>query len=480
MCQHQYMGSEDLDFYHEVYQNFIEDDPLQFSFILIGQTESFVTYGIERYHLRSGISTFSSFENYTLRKRDGKRIDNILTLDAIRKIINDNPNVKHPFELCQLEDEELYAELFDVGLTEDGVILVNEIVGEDVHEQHYKLGFIPYKLALPYLSEEAQELVKTMGDNKKYGRDDWYIGKHIGSCGDIELMQREPLWQVFADFNCSEDKIFAVDQTYSLTAYKESNHQYIRQPVFNLKKCFMSKSQKRWAKDARKTLSDGKKYSSQLIFESPANWDEFAFGPDRFFYDENNNILYVPYQKKTSSVDFIPFKFDGRQFDIIRPDYSLIRNNKIGTITLSKDRSIFLEEFGNSVHAYYVTNDLFVPAKIFPYYEYYVGDIAGEEPFITSNPSQSFTAFDSTNNTVYISYAVHVIMGGYGCFDRYHVFRFNGNIFENEGEDAGFWLHPSLRHFGSLFVVGKSKDYLVRIDELRSYFPHEIDEEAYL
>ena len=79
-------------------------------------------------------------------------------------------------------------------------------------------------------------------------------------------------------------------------------------------------------------------------------------------------------------------------------------------------------------------------------------------------------AFDSANNTLYIPYAERIRKSSKNCNDRYSVYRFNGvDRFVYQGEDGGFWLHPSLRQFGRLCYAGTTKDYHIRIDEMRIY-----------
>ena len=79
-------------------------------------------------------------------------------------------------------------------------------------------------------------------------------------------------------------------------------------------------------------------------------------------------------------------------------------------------------------------------------------------------------AFDTVSNALYVPCTEHMHMGYHECNDRYSVYRFNNfDGFVYEGEDGGFWLHPSLRQYGRLCFAGKTKNYLIRIDEMRIY-----------
>lgn len=53
-----------------------------------------------------------------------------------------------------------------------------------------------------------------------------------------------------------------------------------------------------------------------------------------------------------------------------------------------------------------------------------------------------------------------------GLSDRYSLYHFDGKKLCYIGEDAGFWLHPTLRSFNYLYVILETKDYKIRIDEM--------------
>jgi len=231
----------------------------------IAQTESFVTYGIEEYHY--GDSCGSEFYCHTFSKNDGHRIQNIISWDDILHFINDHSDAKHPFEQWQLESKNIDSEsLFDAGLTENGLLVVNE---DEVN--HYVLGMFAYEDVLPYLSREAQELVKAMVKTKKYNREDWYVGRCIGQVGNTLLMPREPQWQGFANFNCVDDTAYQCDKVYSLSAYAKTGDQYIPQKIFDLKAEKGTRAQRKRAEEQLKQE------------ETKPNMQDYLYIPARIF-----------------------------------------------------------------------------------------------------------------------------------------------------------------------------------------------------
>lgn len=288
----------DLDGITDEYQNLKEESVggQWISFSLIAQTESFVTYGLE--HCHCGGSCGSEFYCYTFSKKDGCRVNNLITWEDIKRFVKDHPNVKHPFGQWQFETENDYMNdfhLYDAGLLSDGLLLVNE---DQVN--HYVVGKIAYEDVLPYLSQEAQELVRAMGVS--FNRESWYLGRCIGEIEQkeevkIRLMQREPLWQSFNDFNCTDEDAFLKEKVFSLTAYEQTDNIYKPIKLFDQK--------------------DDKGTSARIEFVFPeAAWEGPSFDDEYFTLD--GNILYVPYLKEQYKVDIIPFKFDGNLFKEVK------------------------------------------------------------------------------------------------------------------------------------------------------------------
>ncbi len=82
--------------------------------------------------------------------------------------------------------------------------------------------------------------------------------------------------------------------------------------------------------------------------------------------------------------------------------------------------------------------------------------------WISSDPNGGFFAFNKSDNTLYVPLINEDLVGS----DRYIVYQFDGQHFVRKGTDAGYWLHPSLHSFGYLYAIGRTKDYLVRIDSM--------------
>ena len=426
------------------------------SFILIAQTESFVTYGFEYYHCAG--SCGSEFHCYTFSKKDGHRINRLITWEDIKRFINDHPETIHPFGHWQLEAENSEindSHLFDAGLLNDGLLLVNE---DEVN--HYVLGKISYKDILPYLSKEAQEHGRAIGDVEQYNRERWYLGRCIGEVKDkedvgIRLMERKSLWLSFSNLNYTGENDSSDKEACYLTAYKECDNIYKPVKIFE--------------------QNEENGISARLEFIFP---DSAYEGPafDDVFFTCADKILYAPYLDDNNKVVFVPFKYDGHLFkkanlEDTKPQGSiigkLVTNTKdtICLVHILKEASPVVE----GVSAYYMRNGLYVPARIFPNYKTKMSSLLGDESYVSSHPKGQGFVFDPKTKDVYAIKSERTTMGGFGCFDRYKVFCFNGMHYFFDKEDGGFWLHPSVREFGRLLYLGKSKGYLVRIDEMRSY-----------
>lgn len=99
------------------------------------------------------------------------------------------------------------------------------------------------------------------------------------------------------------------------------------------------------------------------------------------------------------------------------------------------------------------------------------------ESWTTSAPDEAFFLFNKADNSLYIP-LINITTTYYGgaehdlvtSADRYLVYQFDGEHFVYKRKDAGFWLHKDLRSFESLVYVGKSKDYLIRIDRTKEGF----------
>lgn len=157
--------------YADKYRKHIKENLFWFvtyNIFLIAQTESFVTYGVECYH-GSG-STGSEFVCYTFNKNNGHRVNNLITWNDVLRFVKD-----HPSNEWNLEAEpESMNDRFDAGLLHDGLLLVDEDVAN-----HYWSSKIAYEDVFPFLSEEAQSLVKNMGMVSKW--EDCFKGERLAT-----------------------------------------------------------------------------------------------------------------------------------------------------------------------------------------------------------------------------------------------------------------------------------------------------------
>lgn len=72
--------------------------------------------------------------------------------------------------------------------------------------------------------------------------------------------------------------------------------------------------------------------------------------------------------------------------------------------------------------------------------------------------------YDHKNKNLYVP-----LMDGTAILDRYEVWHFNGNKFENHGEQPHKGLHKSLGKYNRLVRLFTTKDYIIRVDSLDSH-----------
>lgn len=117
--------------------------------------------------------------------------------------------------------------------------------------------------------------------------------------------------------------------------------------------------------------------------------------------------------------------------------------------------------------AFYVDNGVYSPADVIDGHSVLTKD--WDELHTTAPNEDCPYVYDYDADKLYVP-ATNQGMRHRECNDRYSVYNYNhqgGFVFE--GEDGGFWLHPSIRQFGRLCHAVKTKDFLIRIDEMRIY-----------
>ena len=144
----------------------------------------------------------------------------------------------------------------------------------------------------------------------------------------------------------------------------------------------------------------------------------------------------------------------------------------VGTVTATNGKTIFLMEQYDvdsriaSIAAYTRGEKGCVEEKVFKVKNGYQSVIESTRInfWCSTNPDETFFAFNSADNTLYVP----LIEEGEG-YDRYLVYQFDGEHFIYHRKDVGYWLHPSLKSFEAPYLVGKTKDYLIRLDYLDDF-----------
>ena len=140
----------------------------------------------------------------------------------------------------------------------------------------------------------------------------------------------------------------------------------------------------------------------------------------------------------------------------------------VGTVTSTNGKTIYLAERMNygvySITAFTKNNGKYVEEKAFKVRKNYQSVINSVKynDWVSSDPNGGFFAFNKSDNTLYVPLINEDLEGN----DRYIVYRFDGQHFVRKGTDAGYWLHPSLHSFDYLYGIGRTKDYLVRLDRM--------------
>lgn len=280
-----------LKTYVEKYQTYFEKELENFftvSLSVIAQTDSYVTYGVEFYHC--GGSCGSELKCYTFNKRDGHCIGEILSKEQFLKFLNEYPGYKKEVEeYSPPVDDSIAYDVRDVALIKDSLLyVINGVVN------HYSFLKIGYEDVMPYLSDEAQKLVKVQGDEKSCLWEEWYVGYQLGTvCTDdndtIYLMER--CSQVLSDYDFSPSSELKNDVL--LKVYKKEEGNYV--PVDLLSK-------------------DGKAWP-YISFDIPNYaWSNPNLDNGYFAYDEDTKELYAPYWADSLTAKMHVYQFNGRRF----------------------------------------------------------------------------------------------------------------------------------------------------------------------
>ncbi len=371
-----------LQHYADLYTSSFFGSDLDYQSLTIGlvaQTDSFVTFGEEFYHC--GGSCGSELLLYTFDKKDGHLVKEIVNKNDLADCINKLAAREYGYSYSESDFDPEYN-YHALGLSEQGVILASE------SNNHYSTELIDYQAIKPYLTKEALELIKTVG-NTKYSYEDWSKGRLIGKVENndhetIYLMFRSSLEDSFVSGVAVPYKAGA----YTLSAYTKDNG------------CYVLKN------DVLPTPKMELKFP-EGAFSNPSTFND----DDYFVFDETNNMLFVPYEREKWLMDYAPYKFDGHRFvpvdekDYKAPDYKEIEVLEVPEDVISD--AIHIMAIGNgqgcTLKAYIVRNGIYIPKRL--------------------------------------SMAV--------------------------GENDGFWLGTDLDSYQSLLYIGKTEDYLIRVDQTK-------------
>ena len=144
-----------------------------------------------------------------------------------------------------------------------------------------------------------------------------------------------------------------------------------------------------------------------------------------------------------------------------------LEGHLVGTFTTTKGIKIYLSERLNhgvySIVAFTKRDNKYVEEKVFKVRDNYQSVMTSVKykKWFSSKPESTFFIFNPADKTLYVPLIDKDLEGG----DRYIVYKFNGQHFVYKCEDAGFWLHKDLRAFKRCINVGKTKDYIIRVDE---------------
>ena len=290
--------------YVEAYKPYFEEElcnTYMFTLMLIAQTESFVTYGLEFYHC--GASCGSELKSFTFDKKDGHRIENIISNRDLFRFLTDDPYYKDMVEECRpavTQEKDLEFADMDFALLGNMLnITFNGVVN------HYRSLAVNYNVILPYLSEEARQLLsdKTVCDIEQ-----WYIGCRKGSVKttngqSVYLIERSPHTPGSLT---PED----VDWLYrsEVSAYIRQDGVYKPIKVFDV---------------------DGK-YVSSIKFDLPhpnGSWG-VPYNENVFAFNQEKKELYVPYPDGFYQCLMHLFQFDGHHFVYTGRDVDFVTYSK--------------------------------------------------------------------------------------------------------------------------------------------------------
>ena len=283
--------------YTEKYRKTIEER-LSYLFnlnlILIAQTESFVTYGLEWYSANN--KSGSRFLCYTFSKKDGRLINTLVKEKKLLSFIKKLPKDKQLFPKNQLE--HLRFGDYDVALLEKGLLVVNN------KHSYYIVDLFKYTDILPILSNEAKRLVRTMGDSTQNCHNDYFAGERLGR---VQTHNGETIILTEALFhNVWSGSFFEEIDYYSWSSNGDSTAIYPDLMAFYAGK--------------------GKGYAAPVIDGDTGRielWDRMSstnHSGNIYAFDSKENTLYIPFVENVMMGEhncydkYVVYKFNGFEF----------------------------------------------------------------------------------------------------------------------------------------------------------------------
>lgn len=276
--------------YVEAYRPYFEEESCStcmFSLLLLAQTESFVTYGLEYYPC--GACRGSGVRSFTFAKRDGHRIKDIMSNRDLSRFLADAPYYQDMVEECRpalAHGESLEAAGMDLALLGNVLNITFSGVAD-----HYRSMAVDYRAVLPYLSEEAKQLLSgtTVCDLKQ-----WYMGCRIGSVEtadgqSVYILERSP----HTPGSLMPEDVDCLYQS-EVLAYTRQDGAYKPIRAFDV---------------------DGK-HSCSYRFDLPhpnGSWD-VPYNENVFAFNQEKGELYVPYPDGFYQCLMHLYQFDGHHF----------------------------------------------------------------------------------------------------------------------------------------------------------------------
>lgn len=149
--------------YWSAYRSFYDEKDPEFDWLdlnLVAQTDSYVTYEAVKAFRGEGIHEFREWVTFVME--DGHRLKEAISFEDMKRLCEDLPELMDSDILCdaQYRQAEGYSVMYEVGLLKDSLAFMY-VWGNTGHDDVYKYDM---RIVKPYLSKEAQKLVRVVPD----------------------------------------------------------------------------------------------------------------------------------------------------------------------------------------------------------------------------------------------------------------------------------------------------------------------------